>query len=150
MCLFQNSTFETYIRGKIYRTSYNRFEIAVEVSEARWLSRVPPSPPWPCRCTSASPWAPALPTSLPGSWWRRGCRVAGAPGAPGSGAACRRAGRHSWGGGHASLKNPRPPARPAPPGSAPAPAQNTTSSVQLSHTGYTSYDSLTRFYYLHV
>jgi len=53
------------------------------------------SPPWPCQCISASLWAPAQPTSQPGSWWPRGYPSVDVPAAPGSGGVCRRGGRHS-------------------------------------------------------
>lgn len=54
------------------------------------------SPPWPCQCISASLWAPAPPTSLPGSWWPRDCPDEDVPAAPGNGGVCKRGGRHSW------------------------------------------------------
>lgn len=53
------------------------------------------SPPWPCQCISASPWAPAQPTSRPGSWWPLGCPDEGVPAAPASDAVCRTGGKRS-------------------------------------------------------
>lgn len=72
----------------------SHFDITVEYSyKHKTQSAV--SPPWPCLCISASLWAPAQPTSLPGSWWPHGCPSEGVPAAPRNGGVCRRGGRHS-------------------------------------------------------
>lgn len=72
------------------------------------LIKVYCSPPWPCRCTSASPWAPAQPTSQPGSWWPPGCPGEGVPAAPETGGVCRRGERHSLAGEPAAHLSPPP------------------------------------------